>query len=545
MKDPPDGPRLQALLREAEAQVPVHPQEALELIEQTENLARACGDSRVRGQALCLRGAVLFFRGELEGSARAFQEARAVAHVLADPALEARATNGLGNVASQRGDYVGTMEFFLESSRLAQAAGDEPGRLRVLNNIGVVRGELGEYQEALSTHREVIEGARRIGETSLESSGRANAVMDLCALGEYAQALTLADEQLETLASSGVRQHEVVVRTYRALSLLELGRLDEALAASEEALPRAEEIAEHDHLCRLLITRGRALYGQDDFSGAAEDLQRALALAGELDFRLHERDAHQVLGDVYEAGGDHPAALRHLRAYLALERSIHAQDVDRRTRLLTAQFQFEALRREAEMERLRSEQLARDNTALRQDRQLLAHRASHDTLTGLANRAHFHAEAGRILRALEGGEGGEMAALLFIDLDDFKAVNDAHGHDLGDELLRQVAARLRRHTRREDLVARLGGDEFTVLLPRLGEVGDAAAAAGHLLDALAEPYALEEHTVRVTASIGVAVAPHDGDHVAALQKRADAAMYRVKHSSKNGLGLHGEGEQGF
>ncbi|WP_170928411.1 tetratricopeptide repeat-containing diguanylate cyclase [Deinococcus hopiensis] len=521
-------------MTEIEARLLTSAQGALHLIAEAEALTLP--DSPVGGQLLCLRGAALFYCSEIEASAASFASARALGQRLGDAALEARALNGLGNVASQRGDYVGTLEHFLESARLAGAVGDEQGRLRVLNNIGVIRGELGEYEEALRTHREVIEGTRRIGDPLLESSARANAVMDLCLLGQYGAAIALADEQLLALSKAGVRQHEVVVQTYRAASLLELGQLEEALAAAERAQPLAEEIADHDHLCRLLVTRGRALQGLGEGQAATTVLTRALTLAQDLEFRLHERDAHRALSDVQEALGNLPAALMHLRAYLALQQAIHAQHVDRRTRLLTAQFQLEALRREADMERLRSEQLTRDNAALRQDHQLLAHRAAHDTLTGLANRAHFQAEVSRTLRrGADAGEGG-MSAVLFIDLDGFKAVNDALGHDLGDELLRQVGARLRQHTRRGDLIARLGGDEFTVLLRELEEAQDATRVGEQLLGALCEPFTLDEHQVSVTASIGVAVAPADGSDLTTLQKHADAAMYRIKHSGKNGVG---------
>ena len=532
--------RLTALLGEIEALLLTGAQEALTHLDDAEALAGA--GSPELGQVLCLRGAALFYLSELEASGAAFGAARALAQRLELPAVEARALNGLGNIASVRGDYAGTMEHFLGSARLAEVAGDEQGRLRVLNNIGVIRGELGEYEEALRTHREVIEGSRRIGDALLESSARANAVMDLCLLGRYEEAVETADEQLVELTEGGVRQHEVVVRTYRATGLLELGHRAGALAAATETLPLAQEVGDHDHLLRLLVVQGRALHAQGEHARAALPLERALALAQTLDFRLHERDAHRVLGDVQEARGDLQGALRHLRAYLELQQAIYAQDADRRTRLLTAQFQFEALRREAEMERLRAEQLIQDNAALRHDRQLLAHRASHDTLTGLANRAHFQAEVSRALRGRgeEGGGDGGLIAVLFIDLDGFKAVNDALGHDLGDDLLRQVGARLRLHARRGDLVARLGGDEFTVLLRGLQEGRDAERVAAKLLDALCEPYRVDGVPVEVTASMGVAVAPRDGTDVATLQKRADAAMYRVKRSGKNGVLTHGQ-----
>ncbi|EYB67541.1 diguanylate cyclase/phosphodiesterase [Deinococcus phoenicis] len=523
--------RLEAQLAELEPLVLTHAPQAAGRAAAVVALARSCGDRRAEGQALCLYGAALFFQSSYEEAAARFREAHALGQQLPDAALQARALNGLGNVASLLGDYAGSLEAFYESARIARESGDEQGSARVMNNIALLQTESGEYQEALNTHLQVLETATRIGDPLLISSARANAVADYHALGDYGRSLALAEDYLLAVGASGLRQHEVVVRAFRARNLLELGRVEQAIAASLEALPIAEEIAEYEHTYHLLLTLGRAHAVQGDPRQATALLTRALTLAGERGMRPQQSAAHQQLADLYEAQGELSAALRHLRAYHALDRELHAEAVDRKTRVLTAQFQVETLKREAEMERLRSLQLAQDNTALRQDRQLLAHRAAHDTLTGLPNRAHFQAEVERALGEREAGR----VAVLFIDLDGFKAVNDTLGHEAGDELLRQVGARLRGRVRRDDLVGRLGGDEFTVLLNHLQEAADAQAVGRKLLEELARPFEVRGQPVTVTASIGVAVAPQDGTDVATLQRHADQAMYRAKHSGKNAV----------
>jgi diguanylate cyclase (GGDEF)-like protein len=152
----------------------------------------------------------------------------------------------------------------------------------------------------------------------------------------------------------------------------------------------------------------------------------------------------------------------------------------------------------------------------------LRHQAVHDALTGLPNRALLHRRATRALR------GGELGAMLLIDLDRFKEVNDTLGHDYGDELLRQVAGRLGRALRRGDTLARLGGDEFAVLLEGLPDRGAVAELAGRLQDALREPIALRGVAVELEASIGVALYPEHGTTVGTLLQRADVAMYEAK-----------------
>lgn len=123
-------------------------------------------------------------------------------------------------------------------------------------------------------------------------------------------------------------------------------------------------------------------------------------------------------------------------------------------------------------------------------------------------------------------------ALLYLDLDGFKSVNDRFGHDAGDELLQQVAIRLREAIRSEDFAARMGGDEFTVILASVRQVAEAEQIARNILKELELPFALKAGRVFVSASIGVSVYPDHAAEVDALMKSADAAMYEAKANGK-------------
>jgi diguanylate cyclase (GGDEF)-like protein len=159
----------------------------------------------------------------------------------------------------------------------------------------------------------------------------------------------------------------------------------------------------------------------------------------------------------------------------------------------------------------------------------LAYLAQYDPLTGLANRALFH---DRLEQALaRATRSGDAVALLFVDLDRFKAVNDTVGHAGGDQFLQEVAWRIAGRVRESDTVARLGGDEFAIILEDLQDARDAAKVARDLLMRLAEPVALDGYEIPVSASIGIAVRPpSEGDR---LLKDADAAMYRAKRMGGN------------
>jgi len=183
------------------------------------------------------------------------------------------------------------------------------------------------------------------------------------------------------------------------------------------------------------------------------------------------------------------------------------------------------------------------------DTQLAAHAAKHaetlkaaneqlrnialyDRLTGLPNRLLLEDRVEQaVLRA---NRGGKPCALLFIDLDHFKPVNDTFGHHVGDGLLRAVAGRLSSCLRKEDTVARAGGDEFVIVLNELSGADDAALICGKVLHGLSQPFAVDRHELNISCSIGISVYPKDGRTLTELMTNADVAMYHAKKGGRNG-----------
>ncbi len=156
----------------------------------------------------------------------------------------------------------------------------------------------------------------------------------------------------------------------------------------------------------------------------------------------------------------------------------------------------------------------------------LRHMAQHDSLTKLPNRALFSDRLNQELARAR--RNGDHCALMFLDLDEFKIINDSFGHAVGDELLREVAQRLQLAVRATDTVARLGGDEFVVLMPELQESGAALGLAEKIRSALHAPFLVNGHTLSISCSLGVAIFPDNGDDEISLTKSADDAMYRAK-----------------
>ena len=235
-----------------------------------------------------------------------------------------------------------------------------------------------------------------------------------------------------------------------------------------------------------------------------------------------ERDLARVQGKVDAARA---VLLRLLQEVVVAESRLNSNQA---TKMLEANEQLvvAALREQAEAQ------------AATQSLTDVARLAELDPLTGLPNRALL---LDRFAQAIATAKRRvARMALLFIDLDDFKQINDQLGHVAGDEALQQVALRLGQSIREADTVSRYGGDEFVILLTEVSQAADATLIAGKLLAALGQPLRVGDRDLRMTASIGISVYPDDGQTIEALIGHADAAMYRAKRQGPGRVGLHGD-----
>ena len=171
-----------------------------------------------------------------------------------------------------------------------------------------------------------------------------------------------------------------------------------------------------------------------------------------------------------------------------------------------------------------------DITEQRQQEARIQHLARHDALTELPNRALFLDEMADTEAMIE---RGEKVAVLCIDLDHFKSINDMLGHSIGDKVLKQASARLWGTTRETDLLARLGGDEFSLLLRPIDKPSDAAAIAERIVKTMTSPFSIDGHQIAIGASVGIAIAPQDGETTDVLMKNADLALYRAKAEGRS------------
>jgi diguanylate cyclase (GGDEF)-like protein len=179
-----------------------------------------------------------------------------------------------------------------------------------------------------------------------------------------------------------------------------------------------------------------------------------------------------------------------------------------------------------------------DITDRKNAEQRLVTMATHDVLTGLPNRVLLYESFNIALANARRNRKG--LAIMSLDLDKYKEVNDTYGHDIGDELLKAAAARLLGIVRQADTVSRIGGDEFVLILWEITEAADAIKVAKKIRDSFNRPFNIKDISINISASIGIAIYPEHGDSIEVLLKKSDEAMYQVKNSGRNNFKLYND-----
>lgn len=307
----------------------------------------------------------------------------------------------------------------------------------------------------------------------------------------------------QRLAELGTRMGQDIAARQRA---------EQALRESEERYRSLVEMAQESI---LVMQDGRVVYCNPAFHELVGYTASALESIDAITGLIHPDDQHraQENHDKRIAGGD-------------AEQRYPLRLVHESGRLLWAETSGVPINWNGRPATLN---IVNDITARREAEEKIKHLAQHDALTNLPNRALLFDRLERALAAAQ--RNGQLLAVLFIDLDGFKPVNDRHGHDVGDGLLQAVAQRLQGLIRSADTAARIGGDEFVVLLPAISTAADADNIVNKLHAALASPFDIHGHRIMISGSIGLALYPRDGESAAQLMQCADGAMYREKQAA--------------
>jgi diguanylate cyclase (GGDEF)-like protein len=499
--DPRIPPSLQALVDEAAGLCNASPLQALALAEQA--VAQACADGGATARALALwaRGVACSHAGRY---AQAFTDLEA-AHALLPPepgAVRARVLRGLSIAYEQMGALDRSLEWALKAVEAAREAGDERLRADCLLSVGIVYSRCGDPEQGLAHYRQVLALYEAAGELRRCVGVLNNMGINLKNLGRFDAALEHFDRAAALALSQDQPAMVLVLQPNRAEVLWRLGRAREACEALRDAVPRFSASGHHAAEMHARVLLGRVLHDQGEADAAREVLEQALRVAVAGQSLNYVAQAHLTLSLLHKAAGRFDAALHHHEAYHAAERAQFNEESDRRLRVLKVRFELAEAQQQART----------------------------DALTGLLNRRHLDE---RLQEAFEAARRhGRRLAVALCDIDSFKRINDRFGHLCGDEVLRRVAAVLRRGCRPADLVARYGGEEFCIVFADADAQQAATLCESLRIAVAAQDWEAVAPGLAVTLSIGLSDDLSLPGHEPLLAA-ADTMLYEAKHRGKN------------
>ena len=506
-------------------------------------LALAEADSSDQGLAQHALGMIECLLGRIAPGRELLQQATQTLHRHGPALAECRAWRDHGSVLTVlSGDVKAGVEAFQRALALAEALGDPIEQGTILARMGPGLSRAGHGAEALRVLQRAIELLARGPDRAAHASALDNLGFLLNQEQDYARAEPILRAERTLRDPVGERLRTVNCEVNLAVALAGTGQAIEARQLIDSIAARLDPETDCYQWADYLMSAGRVCLLLDDPDRARAYLREGLLAARRHALESIEIDVLRQLAVAEERCGDLAAALATERALREAERAWLDEQTASRVQVLEAGVELAAKRAEnkaLESARAELEQRVAERTAAlaeqmreREAAQELARFwADHDWLTRLPNRRQLQARLElELARAQD--EGSELG-VLFVDLDGFKAVNDAHGHLAGDHVLRLTARRLLRKVPERAIVTRFGGDEFVVLLPGLSTAGVAAATAQRLRAAVLAPLKLERRRFKLSCSIGVAIGPRDANTADELLRRADRAMLEAKRAGRN------------
>ncbi|MCL3859953.1 diguanylate cyclase [Actinotalea sp. K2] len=500
-------------------------------------LSRAAGDRLAEMQISYYAGFSHYLLSQDHEAMAAMEHALGVARELGDQRWEARVVGGLGAVHSGFGDNATAIELLEQSLELRREIGDTYGIAASLNNLGVTFEEMGLF---LDRARDLLREAHSMFVEMNDHHGMCASLSHLASLDVTLSAELVAEDPAgaDRLAQGAVVTARKAVAHGRAvggnprlvaetlvkeaLALMACGRLDEAQQPLDEVAAMAG-LVDTPHLAISLASgRGRLHRLRGELDEAVAALETGLRVSDGLQRTFERVHLLTELVTVHEQRGDLGAALAAHRELLTATLKQREDAAERRGRAVNAQLDLERARVAAELQRVRSEHLEVINRELAYD-------ATHDPLTGLANRRSFDTA----LAARTASADSDLTCVL-ADLDDFKGVNDRYSHGVGDEVLRRVGRIVAAAVRGTDLVARIGGEEIAVLLAATEDGPARVDTVCERIRAAISGARWEDLAPGLTVTISIGAATRDpGEPADRLMARADTYLYAAKAGGRD------------
>ncbi len=498
------------------------------------------------GLALRARAFCDYIDSAYESALQGFTTALEIARDVRDQILERDCLNFIGAVYQRLGDFTAAIEYTRQAFEVNLELHDEPAIVYSLNNFAMLHREIGESRESVRLFEDALERARQMNDPPRLVTLIANLGETLNTLERSAEAVPLLLEGLQIARDHGLEMLKAPTLVNLAEALTQLGELEQALIYYQQALQLVIQQGppEGEIHCQLGMARIKLRQGQ--IASAVSNSQSALESAERLKLQQTSSEAHEVLTNAYKAQGSYQKALHHFEIYHALKQQRTEEIAEQRLRVVNAQFEVRRARSETEDQRSRNlelsnalsrlEQLNADKSDLLQQLEVktreLERLAFIDPLTGLANRRQLEAALSSAFEAAQ--SASQPLALAMMDIDDFKDINDRFTHQIGDEVLVQVAGLIRDSLRVTDLASRYGGEEFLVVLPNTTDAQAFEICEGLRARVERFDWSIIKAGLSVTLSIGACT-----NRLVHLPKQmiatADANMYAAKRSGKNGV----------
>jgi len=498
--------------------------------------AKVSDTRHLLGEALTLLGNALERAGRVPEAITTLEEAIGLARAARERDPEAGAWASfayfrLGVCYDTLGDLPEALQALQRGLVLAEQHGDERALMSISNSLGVVYGRAEDHSASLERFEEVVATARRLGDLGREGSAQSNRSIALRHLGRIEEGLEAAKLAIEATDRHGDPSLRAAAQSNHAMALAAAGDIAAARVSFERAreLQRAfgQPVMEAEHL----RAHGEFLMDHGDLEEALTLFLESERIAAEADIPWLLMRVHQRLSDLYKRQRAFELALEHFERFHRLKVDQLRGEAVRELEAQKSRAEIAYTRLERDTLRARYEQLLRDHDALAGRAERLERDALVDDLTDLANRRAFDARWAESMALAH--TTGLPCALLLIDLDHFKRVNDALGHAAGDAVLRHFGALLRAHVREADLAARLGGEEFAVLLTGSDRMHALDVAERLRANTAAAAWLQVPAEVAITVSIGVVASSEGSEDPVRLIEIADERLYRAKSAGRN------------
>ncbi len=529
----------------------------------------ADADSRYVAEQFRHRAELLRERGDYvraREDAMAFQQR---ADALGDPLLRSASLMLHGTIDAEQSNIAEALDRFHEARRLLEAGNETRELSRVNNAIGVAHNFSLDFTRAKLYYEEALRLARQVGDATLEGNALGNLALTVSEIEGPEAGLVLHQEAMALAQRRGDPHGEALQQANICQRLLHASRLDEARSTCNEAIGKLTALRLTRPLAGVRMTLGDLSREQGQLREALGYYEAALEQAKDV-VPMVELTLRNSLSEVHDALGETDKALHQLKAKVTLQDELQArkrqsliEELEVRYRVEQRERQLQVMTLDAELQEARLQQrtlmlmatavalalaslgallawrgyrvevqlerkLAARNQALEKALAEISVLARTDSLTGLWNRRAFEELTAREIARAKRTQ--QPMTIVLADIDNFKAINDHRGHEVGDKVIKDAAQQLRSTLRKVDLVCRWGGEEFLCLLPDSG-IGAARQAMQRIRNQLAlHPVRVDGESITITMTYGIAVLDDD---LAAAVRSADAAMYEGKRSGRD------------